>query len=128
MDIKINTYKNCPLSMAITVDEDTVITKNFGNWYEAVSGNTILMENCAFIDPEYANDAKKLGGVPHTRFGESVEMFCGFNVYPLYQFSAEKLRDLDEDGYAKYMKNYRENIGGVVKELDSIFEANFGIA
>jgi len=26
------------------------------------------------------------------------------------------------------MKDYRENIGGVIRELDGIFMANFGIA
>ncbi len=123
MKVEINAYQNCPLSMTVTVDEE-VITVNFGNWHEGASGNTILREGCAFINPRYEEIAQELGGEPYTRFGEPVVMTGdgSFSDYPLYQFNTEKLASLDPKGFESYMDGYKEHLPIVVEELDRIWE------
>lgn len=54
---------------------------------------------------------------PYMRFGEPVEMRSGFCTYPLYQFNAKRLRELDPKGTEDYYASWVKNVEKVRKKM-----------
>ena len=102
IQLNVTSYTEGNLAITMTSWEDgeaepwNVLTVNL---------NSIRPQNCAFIDTNN-NGEDILAWI--IRHGLAVPTGSGFCSYPEYRFRPEILQEIDPDGYASYLHDWKE--------------------
>jgi len=96
-----------------------LLTVNLGN---CAGNGSVVMPYCGWLDVNNAPTAESFVerygiGTPYTRFGCPVIGYSGFCRYPYFQFSKEKLMELDPEGCRKYEEAYDRGLKKALKEV-----------
>lgn len=126
LNVDVRTYRSEPMCMSLLLRQEGVldmyrypITMNLGNY---IAPGRRMPKYAAYLDVNNANYEQLKTvieqngiGKPYMRNGKPVVSKSGFSEYPLYQFSAEKLREIDPKGCAKYEQGY--GVGAYVTQM-----------
>lgn len=125
--VSVGTYASNPAAMAVLLTRaDT--GKRYGMATVNLSPSTdfeLLYENTSYLDvdnmPSIMRDLRAAHlGYPAYDGDEPVTQASGFVEYPLFVFDADRLRELDPDGYEAYTQRYAETYDAYQARYDEM--------